>query len=300
MNKKSKTALLRYLNRIDKGIAAAEFGECDLPYVVLHQLPSSYFTCTIRFLEVEKLLDFRRGEVSEIVDEPSSARFFSSVSLGGAARRQDSCSAQNLDESAGSTFQDFDSGPRHDENGDKLLSVTQIFQHVQRCRKVLDEICEDPFASTFFDPVDLNVHPDYLEAVTTPMSLNEVREKLDSGCYGKYNQHMLFAKDMRLIWDNCKVYNVYKSSMWYAAHALALKFDRLFQAWVCMFSDGTVGIHEPEGQPWLRFCRICLDEREENDDKLLLCDHCDAPFHIYCLRPPMDKVRITPATSIII
>lgn len=28
-----------------------------------------------------------------------------------------------------------------------------------------------------------------------------------------------------------------------------------------------------------------------NDDEMMLCDHCDANHHIYCLRPPLSKVR---------
>lgn len=35
-------------------------------------------------------------------------------------------------------------------------------------------------------------------------------------------------------------------------------------------------------------CEIC--KTIENPDKLLLCDNCDAPYHTYCLNPPLKEV----------
>ncbi|XP_030852333.1 E3 ubiquitin-protein ligase UHRF1 isoform X2 [Strongylocentrotus purpuratus] len=35
-------------------------------------------------------------------------------------------------------------------------------------------------------------------------------------------------------------------------------------------------------------CHMCGNK--EDDDKTLLCDECDMPFHIYCLDPPMESI----------
>ena len=67
-----------------------------------------------------------------------------------------------------------------------------------------------------------------------------------------------------------------------------MMFDRLFQGWVTSYSDGSILLSDPLGQPWEQSCRKCL--YEGNDDQMILCDHCDAAFHTYCLTPKLDAV----------
>jgi hypothetical protein len=45
---------------------------------------------------------------------------------------------------------------------------------------------------------------DYLQIVKVPMDMGTVRVKLNKD---EYKTPQEFAKDMRLIWDNCKLYN---------------------------------------------------------------------------------------------
>lgn len=45
---------------------------------------------------------------------------------------------------------------------------------------------------------------DYLQIVKEPMDLGTVRVKLGKSEYAKPSE---FARDMRLIWDNCRLYN---------------------------------------------------------------------------------------------
>ena len=123
------------------------------------------------------------------------------------------------------------------------------------------------------------------DVIERPMCLRDVKNKLEAGDYSKYMQHTKFALDMRLIWRNCKLYNLYRSQIWYSAHALSMMFDRLFQGWVSSFSDGTIPISDPLGTPWETSCRHCLEETD--DEQMMLCDHCDAAYHIYCLDPPL-------------
>lgn len=45
---------------------------------------------------------------------------------------------------------------------------------------------------------------DYLQVVKVPMDLGTIRGKLSRN---EYKKPVDFAKDMRLVWDNCKLYN---------------------------------------------------------------------------------------------
>ena len=279
MSMKSKSSLSRYLTKIDKGDPSAqEDGEIDPTW-----------------LEVEKVLDMREEEVSEVVDfdadEPAadmkaaenaeSDKKESSTAL---TSRTSFASQSSLVEEESEKSSDSD----NDGDDVKVKSVTQIFQHEQRCRKVLERIWDDPYAASFVEPVNTDLFDDYLDIVEEPMCLSDVKTRLEDGEYSRYNMHNKFMQDIRLIWKNCKMYNLHKSQIWHSAHTLSMMSERLFQAWVLSYSDGSIDIKDPLGQPWEQTCRSCqLDEDEPN---VILCDHCDASFHIYCLKPPLKEI----------
>ena len=298
MSVRSKTALSRYLTKIDRGDPSAqEDGEIDPTW-----------------MEVEKVLDMREEDVAENVDGNFDAS--ASTSSSDAIRDQ---KADAVDEADGDANEDADedADPMQttslasrasfasqisvddddaaddssscDEDGErKVKTATQIFQHETRCRKLLERIWDDPYAASFVDPVDTNFFEDYHDVVDEPMSLSEVKDRLEAGDYRRYNQHVRFMNDLRLIWKNCKNYNLYKSQIWHSAHTLSMMCERLFQSWVLSYQDGGVELKDPMGQPWETTCRTC--QTEGGDDEVILCDHCDAPFHIYCLTPKMEKV----------
>ena len=58
----------------------------------------------------------------------------------------------------------------------------------------------------------IHTHTDVIER---PICLRDVKNKVEAGDYSKYMQHTKFAQDMRLIWRNCKLYNLYRSQIWY-------------------------------------------------------------------------------------
>ena len=167
-------------------------------------------------------------------------------------------------------------------------SLVSIFNPVERCRRVLEKIWEDPYSQSFQEPVDTDTFTDYLDVVAEPMCLQDVKTKLLNGEYGRWGAHSKFAQDMRKIWRNCKLYNLYKSQIWHCAHALSIMFERLYQAWVVSYSDASLPLSNPLARPWELSCRRCMSEG--NDDKMMLCDHCDAAHHIYCLTPKLKKV----------
>jgi SNF2 family DNA or RNA helicase len=264
---------------------------------------------TSSFIEVEKILDVKEEEVTETVDDvidnsvgqieeiPDIKSIVANAKTSPKNNAMKSeGKADNEDESDAAIVHksgsiDSLSRVQEDTDGDDptaVKSLFKIFNHVERCRMVLNRIWDDPYAISFRDPVDTEEYDDYLEIVDEPICLSDVRTKLENGEYNKYFYHVKFANDMRKIWKNCKIYNLYQSQIWYSAHALSLLFERLFQGWVVMFSDGSIDFNDPLGRPWEPACRVCL--QEENDPDLMLCDHCDAAYHIYCLRPKFKQV----------
>eukprot|EP01035_Chromulina_nebulosa_P019284 gene19284-25143_t len=273
MNQKSKQALNRYLTKIDAGEVVQEDGEYD---------PS--------FIEVEKILDVREEEVLEVVDEMKNLNVdivedIIPIEVNSSNTLHQSNSIQsNISNVVENT------NPINTENTENTSNSSsyRIVNHQERCRQLLNRLWDDPFAVSFRDPVDTDVYDDYLEVVEEPMCLSDVRTKLNNNEYGKYWNHVKFAQDVRKIWRNCKIYNLYQSQIWYTAHALSMMFERLYQGWILSYLDGSIKITDPLGCPWESSCRTCL--LDENDESLMLCDHCDAAFHTYCLRPKLTKV----------
>lgn len=85
-----------------------------------------------------------------------------------------------------------------------------------------------------------HTHTDVIER---PICLRDVKNKVEAGEYSKYMQHTKFAQDMRLIWRNCKLYNLYRSQIWYV-HVFcgAIKFKAVISIFshVFFFTSGVV------------------------------------------------------------
>ena len=153
---------------------------------------------------------------------------------------------------------------------------------------LLNAICKDPMALMFLDPVDREDFPDYDEVVEKPMSLMEVRERLNNK---KYSDFGSLVRDIRRIWQNCKVYNGHGTAVWHTADYMSKQSERLLAAWITEFKDDKDAIWiRPKSRPWENTCRHCDGKCKAPDHKMVLCDHCDANYNISCLQPPLKSI----------
>ncbi len=189
------------------------------------------------------------------------------------------------------------SPPLHDNGGvdDSNIQVTTsskskedpIWRPFTRCMRVLEKLEENSWCDIFREPVELEDFPDYTTIVDQPMDLGTIREKLESRNYRR-NSPEEFARDVRQVWHNCKVYNKHGSSIWYTADYLSKHFERLYTTWVMDYQDKSIPYDDPQGQPWELSCRKCLLDNRPDD--IILCDCCDAEYHTFCLTPKLNKV----------
>jgi hypothetical protein len=66
-------------------------------------------------------------------------------------------------------------------HADNQKQSTKVWQPLERCRKLLERLCEDPYCISFYDPVDTETYDDYLDVIETPMCLLDIQNKLDKG-----------------------------------------------------------------------------------------------------------------------
>ena len=162
------------------------------------------------------------------------------------------------------------------------------WQPMRRCMKVLDKLSQDGFSSIFQTAVDLDEFPDYADLIENPIDLGKIRERLDVGKFYKTPDE--FARDIRKVWKNCKIYNQHGTPIWYVADYMEKLFERLFQAWVLSFKDSPLVWSDERSRPWEPTCRGCDGKCKALDSKLIVCDHCDANYNISCLRPRLQAI----------
>lgn len=71
---------------------------------------------------------------------------------------------------------------------------------------------------------------------------------------------------------------------------MSKQFERLYNAWVLEFRERYLRWADPKARPWEQTCRQCDGKCGTQDDKMVLCDHCDAMYGLHCLRPPLSKL----------
>lgn len=88
-----------------------------------------------------------------------------------------------------------------------------------RLKDVLNEIEEDPKSYEFREPVpwkELGL-TDYPEIIKKPMDMRTVRKNLAKCKYKRFDD---FFREIQLIWDNCKTYNIQGSDIYKMAESM--------------------------------------------------------------------------------
>jgi E1A/CREB-binding protein len=99
----------------------------------------------------------------------------------------------------------------------------------QKCLPILNKLLNDQNGWIFKDPVDpieLGI-PDYFEVVKHPMDLGQVKKRLENGFYKELSS---FESDVKLVFDNCILYNGEDSDVGSVACALKNQFSVEYQA----------------------------------------------------------------------
>ena len=92
-------------------------------------------------------------------------------------------------------------------------------EHHSILKEALNAIEEDPKSYEFREPVawkELGL-TDYPEIIKKPMDLRTVRKNLSKGKYKRFED---FFREVQLIWDNCKTYNIQGSDIYKMAESM--------------------------------------------------------------------------------
>ncbi|CAH2062052.1 unnamed protein product, partial [Iphiclides podalirius] len=106
---------------------------------------------------------------------------------------------------------------------------------VGACGALLHELSASADAEPFRRPVEPSQAPDYLRVVSSPMDLGTVRERLEGGAYSRPEQ---FARDVRLVFSNSRLYNTNKRSRIYS---MTVRLSSLFEALWARVGRGGAG-----------------------------------------------------------
>ena len=152
----------------------------------------------------------------------------------------------------------------------------------RRVKKIMRVLMSKDGADVFCESVDLEAFPDYADAVKTPMDLKTVMSNVNAK---KYTTPDPVVRDVRLTFANCHAYNGAGSDICLLATRLQNVFERLLDTWA--ISRSRKPLIELEDDK----CQFCSSPK--HDSQLMLCDGCDAPFHTFCLDPPLDGIPDT-------
>lgn len=148
-----------------------------------------------------------------------------------------------------------------------------------RLTLILATLLKHELAGPFASPVNPRDVPGYLDVITSPMDLGTIQARLPRGYYDARLE--LVARDVNQVWANCFTFNRVDSTISTYANRLRSNFNRLFEHWISDQPAGTL-VH---ALPSEEACREC--KQTHASEQMLLCDSCDAAYHVFCLTPPL-------------
>ncbi|KAI5917604.1 histone acetyltransferase GCN5 [Camillea tinctor] len=102
---------------------------------------------------------------------------------------------------------------------DVLARVPHHGPHFHELRRFLYQIQNHKQAWPFLNPVNRDEVPDYYNVITSPMDLSTIEERLESDYYAAPKD---LVNDLKLIFDNCRLYNDASTSY----HKCAVKLEK--------------------------------------------------------------------------
>eukprot|EP00742_Colponemidia_sp_Colp-10_P011283 GILJ01012519.1.p1 GENE.GILJ01012519.1~~GILJ01012519.1.p1 ORF type:complete len:1238 (+),score=199.53 GILJ01012519.1:293-3715(+) len=94
----------------------------------------------------------------------------------------------------------------------------------EQCDQILERIKVHPNAYPFLEPVDLVATPLYAKLISRPMDISTMQRKLHQGQYASVNP---FIADLKLIWSNCRSFNLDSSVIFSFANIMESYADKL-------------------------------------------------------------------------
>eukprot|EP01116_Phalansterium_solitarium_P010547 TRINITY_DN2543_c0_g1_i1.p1 TRINITY_DN2543_c0_g1~~TRINITY_DN2543_c0_g1_i1.p1 ORF type:complete len:2150 (-),score=617.23 TRINITY_DN2543_c0_g1_i1:724-7173(-) len=107
----------------------------------------------------------------------------------------------------------------------RIKPTVQLSETLENCRSVIEELLEHEVAAPFTDPVDTDEPglETYLELVKRPMHLRKIYDNVSTGIYKDVTE---FIADVKLVFDNCLLFNEPGSSIVLNAQHLWTFFKR--------------------------------------------------------------------------
>lgn len=162
------------------------------------------------------------------------------------------------------------------EEDPDLVLVSHLPYLLQKCYNVLKTIMERPDAAAFNFPVSKKSVPTYYSTIQQPLSFQNIRSFLVTGGYG--NSIYAFYSDMQLVFENAITFNSEFSELRQRTIKLSYIFERMFYEMV-VCCDSLLPSHDS--------CHYCRTLEHFSSGKCVVCERCEAVYHIYCLDPPM-------------
>ena len=111
------------------------------------------------------------------------------------------------------------------ENADKSLLYFDSWE--KQAKKLISMLWKVKGAYLFHKPVDpfeLGI-PDYFKVIKNPMDFSTIKKKLSSNLYTNFKQ---FTEDIKLIFDNCYLYNGTNSSVGLACTVVKNEYQKFY------------------------------------------------------------------------
>jgi hypothetical protein len=113
-----------------------------------------------------------------------------------------------------------------------------------RSATIAEKLRNHPLSAPFLVPVDVNLYPNYLAIVRTPMDLSSIRRKIEKKQYR--NNEEVFAQ-IRLVFENCYSYNQDDSPISIQARKLEDYFNSLLHDINAPINDVIKEVHVDYG-----------------------------------------------------